>query len=241
MMEVPEKILKAKEVLKKERAKSLMMKKAINLDIRLEDGIIPIIQPINSDNASIDSKLWNLYTQSEDYAELFSIAQKTYIKVVLDIFNKPMTNEDPRLNLLSNDYFKLSQETKFLYFIEKVFELNKEKCYIDLGIFENSQILTEFLINQEKHLDQIDKYILLNQIEVLKTSKNTVYLIDDLNLLNMFFKGFLRESLWSSLYFNTVPLIIKTNYDISLPLVFQNEEDKKRYEKIANESGLFFL
>ncbi|MET3562639.1 hypothetical protein ABID30_001727 [Enterococcus rotai] len=241
MMEVPEKILKAKEVLKKERAKSLMMKKAINLDIRLEDGIIPIIQPINSDNTSIDSKLWNLYIQSEDYAELFSIAQKTYIKVALDIFNKPMTNEDPRLNLLSNDYFKLSQETKFLYFIKKVFELNKEKCYIDLGIFENSQILTEFLINQEKHLDQIDKYILLNQIEVLKTSKNTVYLIDDLNLLNMFFKGFLRESLWSSLYFNTVPLIIKTNYDISLPLVFQNEEDKKRYEKIANESGLFFL
>ncbi|ALS38806.1 hypothetical protein ATZ35_11405 [Enterococcus rotai] len=218
-----------------------MMKKAINLDIRLEDGIIPIIQPINSDNTSIDSKLWNLYIQSEDYAELFSIAQKTYIKVALDIFNKPMTNEDPRLNLLSNDYFKLSQETKFLYFIKKVFELNKEKCYIDLGIFENSQILTEFLINQEKHLDQIDKYILLNQIEVLKTSKNTVYLIDDLNLLNMFFKGFLRESLWSSLYFNTVPLIIKTNYDISLPLVFQNEEDKKRYEKIANESGLFFL
>ncbi|ALS00170.1 hypothetical protein ATZ33_01890 [Enterococcus silesiacus] len=218
-----------------------MMKKETNLEIRLEDGTIPMIQPINSDTVSIDSKLWNLYTQSEDYNELFSTAKKMYIKVALDIFNKPMTNEDPRLNLLSNDYFKLNQETKFLCFIKKVFELNKEKCYIDLGTFENNQTLMEFLINQEKHLDQIDKYILLNQIEILKTSKNTIYLIDDLNLLTMFFKGFLRECLWSSLYFNTVPLIIKTNYDISLPLVFQNEEDKKRYEKIANESGLFFL
>ncbi|MGX7412799.1 hypothetical protein [Enterococcus caccae] len=232
---------KIKEILKKESERELTMKKEINLEIRTEDGIIPKIQPINSNAVNNDSELWELYIQADDYDELLIESEKKYEKVVLDVFNKPMVKEDPRLDLLSNNYFKLSQESKFLYFIKKVFELNRGKCYIDLGTFENNQDVIEFLISQEKYVDQIDKYIILNQIEILKNSKEPIYLIDNLNVLNMFFKCFLRESLWSSLYFNTVPLIIKTNYDISVPLIFQNEEDKKVYEKIANESELFFL
>ncbi|MGX7263950.1 hypothetical protein ACWOEF_08135 [Enterococcus crotali] len=217
------------------------MKKETNLEIKFQDGVIPKIQPIDSDTVNINSELWALYIQAADYDELFIETEKKYKKVALDVFNKPMAKEDPRLDLLSNNYFKLSQESKFLCFIKKVFELNREKCYIDLGVFGNNQDLIEFMTSQEKYFDQIDKYILLNQIEILKNSKDPIYLIDNLNVLNMFFKCFLRESLWSSLYFNTVPLIIKTNYDISIPLIFQNEADKKVYEKIANESELFFL
>ncbi|OEG19656.1 hypothetical protein BCR23_01360 [Enterococcus quebecensis] len=232
---------KIKEILKKESERKLTMKKEPDLEIQSQDGIIPKIQPIDSDTVNINSELWELYIRADDYDDLLIETEKKYKKVVLDVFNKPMLKEDPRLDLLSNNYFKLSQESKFLCFIKKVFELNREKCYIDLGTFGNNQDLIEFLISQEKLFDQIDKYIILKQIEILRKSKEPIYLIDDLNVLNMFFKGFLRESLWSSLYFNTVPLIIKTNYDISIPLIFQSEEDKKVYEKIAHESGLFFL
>lgn len=218
-----------------------MMKMETDLEIKVEDALIPLLQPVDTKYLNYSDGLWQLFIQVEDYDELIEVAERKYKKVALDIFNKKMASEDPRLALLSNDYFKLSQEYKFIGFIKKVFDLNNRQCYIDLGTFTDNQKVVEFLNNQRSHLDQIDSYILMNQFTVLGSSKQPIYLINDRNMLIMFVKCMLREVLWSSLYFNKIPLIMKTNYDISLPLIFQNEKDQQFYENIANENELYFI
>lgn len=215
------------------------MKKSLEMD--LEDGRIPRLIPIDSDEQNNHNALWTMYSHVEDYEEIMEHARTTHYKVSLDVFSKVMAKDDSRLSLLSNDYFKLSQEKKFLDFIERSFKLNENECYIDLGTFGNGNEFLDFFTKQLSNCDRIDQIILLNQFDLLKESTQAIYLITDSNLLKTFFKLFLRESLWNCLYFNKVPVLIKSNYDISIPLIFRNEQEKKTYEKLAKQSDLFFL
>ncbi|WP_086350811.1 hypothetical protein [Candidatus Enterococcus clewellii] len=215
------------------------MKKSLEMD--LEDGRIPRLIPVDPDEQNHHNDLWAMYCHAEDYEEIMEHARTEYYKVSLDVFSQVMAKDDSRLSLLSNDYFKLSQEKKFLDFIERGFKLNENECYIDLGTFSDRKALIDFFTKQLSNCDRIDQIILLNQFDLLKESTNTIYLITDSNLLKTFFKLFLRESLWNCLYFNKVPVLIKSNYDISIPLIFRNEQDKKTYEKLAKQSDLFFL
>ena len=166
-------------------------------------------------------------------------AENKYGKLILDIFKDKLDVDDPRLELFSNDYFRLCQEEKYLRFIEKVFDMNDGKVYLDFAYFSDNSKLIQFLENKICKLDKIDSYILLNQINILKKNKSHMYFIDDLNILNLFIKGFLREILWCSLYFPKYPMIVSAGYDLGLPVIVKYEKDKNNYTNMAIESGLY--
>ncbi|MBL1229822.1 hypothetical protein IW492_11325 [Enterococcus sp. BWB1-3] len=212
-----------------------------DLDKVLLEGEIPKLRPVDEDEMNYNNDLWTLYAKTEDYDEMIEVAKNKYIKRTLDTFSKVLTSDDPKMELLDNEYFKLNQEDKFFRFIEEVFELNKRKCYIDLGVFSNKAEVIDLLTNLKRNLDQIDGYILFNQVDILEKSHQSIYLIDDVNLLKLIFKCFLREKLWNALYFGEIPMIIKTNYDINLPIIFENKRVQKIYEEIANCNQLFLL
>ena len=90
-----------------------------------------------------------------------------------------------------------------------------------------------------RKLDKIDKLILINQVDVLNNDENDIYMINDLPILKVFIKGFLRETLWNSIVFRKYPLILVAGYDLSIHAIFKDNHDKTVYEKIANASNLY--
>jgi hypothetical protein len=194
---------------------------------------IPLLKPVDFDFREIF--IVNLSNGIDEY---FDVVMKKYPHAILDVFEHTLDKSDPRIELLSNEYFRLSQEYKYLNFIEEVFSLNDKKCYIDI-VFEKNSCLS--FKRELCKLDEIDKYILLHQlISFSNANHKKNYLIDDVNLAKMFIRGMLREYWQYSLYFDKNPLILFGNYDLSLPIVCKNENDMKTYEKIANKHGLYF-
>lgn len=209
-------------------------------EINIQDGKIPELEKMDFSSSSFDNELYKLFFDSTDYHDVVVEATRLKKISVLDVFNETMQIGDPRLDLLSNEYFRLSQENKYLSFFERVFEINDNEAYIDLGGEDDKSKITKIMDRQCEGLDKIDRLIYVNQIDVLNNGDNYIYKIGNINLLKLFIKGFLREKIWNSLYFNSHPMILISNYDLSLPIIIDNNKDKQLYEKIANENNLFF-
>ncbi|MBS6430366.1 hypothetical protein ACHEVJ_06870 [Enterococcus raffinosus] len=216
------------------------MKMGNESEINIQDGKIPELEKMDFSSSSFDNELYKLFFDSTDYHELVVEATRLKKVAVLDVFNETMQIGDSRLSLLSNEYFRLSQENKYLSFFERVFEINDNEAYIDLGGEDDKSKITKIMDRQCERLDKIDRLIYVNQIDVLNNGDNYIYKIGNINLLKLFIKGFLREKIWNSLYFNSHPMILLSNYDLSLPIIIDNNKDKQLYEKIANENNLFF-
>lgn len=213
-----------------------------NLAINFNDGKIPKLKSSNFKTLNYDGELYD-YLEKDDTedGELISFAEKKYGKLILDFFEFRMEENDPRLDLLSNDYFRLSQENKYLSLIEEIFKVNNHTAYIDFVNFSDKAKLLQFLESRLNRLDRIDTYILLNQMDILTNPGNSgLYLIEDLNLLKLFVKGFLREIFWCNLYFPKKPIIIGSGYDLGLITIIKNSEDKQLYQKLAAKNELFF-
>ena len=208
-------------------------------EINIQDGKIPELEKMDFSSSSFDNELYKLFFDSTDYHELVVEATRLKKVAVLDVFNETMQIGDSRLSLLSNEYFRLSQENKYLSFFERVFEINDNEAYIDLGGEDDKSKITKIMDRQCERLDKIDRLIYVNQIDVLNNGDNYIYKIGNINLLKLFIKGFLREKIWNSLYFNSHPMILVSGYDLSLPIIIDNNKDKQLYEKIANENNLF--
>jgi hypothetical protein len=215
------------------------MKMGNESEINIQDGKIPELEKMDFSSSSFDNELYKLFFDSTDYHDVVVEATRLKKISVLDVFNETMQIGDPRLDLLSNEYFRLSQENKYLSFFERVFEINDNEAYIDLGGEDDKSKITKIMDRQCEGLDKIDRLIYVNQIDVLNNGDNYIYKIGNINLLKLFIKGFLREKIWNSLYFNSHPMILISNYDLSLPIIIDNNKDKKLYEKIANENKLF--
>lgn len=193
---------------------------------------IPILKETNINYKKV-FLISNKSLKENSFEELFT----TYPSVILDIYSSSLDVNSPELLNLNSEYFRLSQEYKYLNFILDCFKKNSYKCIININIFN---IKYEDFIEYTNRLDQIDKYILLKQFNTMKNSKEDLYLIEDINLLKMFMKGILREVFKGSLFFPQLPLIVFDNYDMSLPLVFKNIKDKKDYQEIAEKHSLYF-
>jgi len=193
---------------------------------------IPILKETNINYKKV-FLISNKSLKENSFEELFT----TYPSVILDIYSSSLDVNSPELLNLNSEYFRLSQEYKYLNFILDCFKKNSYKCIININIFN---IKYEDFIEYTNRLDQIDKYILLKQFNTMKNSKEDLYLIEDINLLKMFMKGILREVFKGSLFFPQSPLIVFDNYDMSLPLVFKNIKDKKDYQEIAEKHSLYF-
>ena len=145
----------------------------IDLEINLSDGVIPKLLKSNFETQDYDDELYRyLVTDIEESEDALSLVEKKYGKLVLDVFRYTMAIDDPRLALLSNDYFRLSQEDKYLKFIENVFYLNEEKVYVDFVYFSDENKILQFIENRMSRLDRIDSYILLNQIDIMRKDQN---------------------------------------------------------------------
>ena len=240
MVEVNGRNIKIKEISKRIREKEPIMKMGNESEINIQDGKIPELEKMDFSSSSFDNELYKLFFDSTDYHDVVVEATRLKKISVLDVFNETMQIGDPRLDLLSNEYFRLSQENKYLSFFERVFEINDNEAYIDLGGEDDKSKITKIMDRQCEGLDKIDRLIYVNQIDVLNNGDNYIYKIGNINLLKLFIKGFLREKIWNSLYFNSHPMILISNYDLSLPIIIDNNKDKQLYEKIANENNLFF-
>jgi len=242
MVEVNGRNIKIKKISKRIREKEPIMKMGNESEINIQDGKIPELKKMDFTSSSFDNEVYKLffnYTDYTDYIELVDEATRRKKMAILDVFNETMQIGDPRLDLLSNEYFRLSQENKYLSFFERVFEINDNEAYIDLGGEDDKSKITKIMDRQCEGLDKIDRLIYVNQIDILNNGDNYIYKIVNINLLKLFIKGFLREKIWNSLYFNSHPMILVSNYDLSLPIIIDNDKDKKLYEKIANENNLF--
>lgn len=215
------------------------MKMGNESEINIQDGKIPELEKMDFSSSSFDNEVYKSFFNTEDYVELVKEATRHKKSAILDVFNETMQIGDPRLNLLSNEYFRLSQENKYLSFFERVFEINGNEAYIDFAGEDDKRKIIESIDSDCQALDKIDRLIYMNQIDILNNGDNYIYKINNINLLKLFIKGFLREKIWNSLYFNSHPLILVSGYDLSLPIIFDNNKDKNLYEKIANENNLF--
>ena len=213
-----------------------MMKMGSESEINIQDGKIPELEKMDFSSSSFDIEVYKSFFNTTDYLELVEEATRRKKSAILDVFNETMQIGDPRLNLLSNEYFRLSQENKYLSFFERVFEINDNEAYIDFGGEDDKNKIIERIESHCEGLDKIDRLIYMNQIDILNNGNNYMYKIENINLLKMFIKGFLREKIWNSL---SHPMILIANYDLSLPIIIDNDKDKKLYEKIANENNLF--
>jgi hypothetical protein len=170
--------------------------------------------------------------------DFFDYVVEQYPNKILDMFENTLKEDSEEIKLLDSQYFKLINEEKYLNFIVEVFEKNNSTCYVEIPAFENYS--DDFLLRILNELDIVDRYILLKQIDVISSTSETKYIIKDKILLKMLFKCMLRELIPIEFYFLEKPLIIFNNFDMSIPLVFKNEEDIQFYKEIANKNSLFF-
>lgn len=162
--------------------------------------------------------------------------QSTYPSAILDVFERKLDSSSKELGYLDSNYYRLCQEKKYVDFITKIFIANNCKCHIHINMEVNN---SETFLYRLNNLDTIDKHILLNQQKHLADNGLTTYVIDDLNLLIMFLKGILREIFRADISFMIVPIIIFSNYDLSIPVITKNKKDMDFYSAIAKESKIF--
>jgi len=212
-----------------------------DLEIKLTDRNIPELKLID-DISVIKSQVGKLFVDLSQTDNYDDVLQEEYKYTgMLDLFSEVMKEDDPRLDLLIDDYFELSQEKKFLNFFKLVFELNENKCMIYLGENPDKASFVGYMKNMISNLDQIDRCIIYNQIDVFIKSEGSFYMIEDLNLLNTFVKINLRMSGGILLYFDKLPILFEGGFDIHFLVTFEDEKIQEHYQRLASESDLHFL
>jgi hypothetical protein len=213
----------------------------IKIEGELETNMmnVPLMKPIEFD--LIGEYLQNISEdENTDWNDIYEAIQAKYPNVTLDVFDKALDKDDPKAELLDSDYFRLSQEYKYLNFFEDIFALNDNKCYAAVGFSQGTYFHT-ISLHALNLFDAIDRIMYLHQIVTLGKDINSEhFLIDDVNLGKMCFKGMLREFYRNYLYFDKISLTIWGSFDLSLPITFKNAADLRKYEKIANKRGLYF-
>ena len=169
--------------------------------------------------------------------DIFDEIVELYPNKILDMFPDKLEADSEEIKLLDSQYFKLANEEKYLNFIVEVFEKNGLVCYIEVPAFAHYD--DEFFLRLLNELDSIDRYILLEQRDIILSLLETKYIVKDKYLLKTLFKCVLRELMPVEFYFIDRPLIIFNNFDMSLPLVFKEEKDVEYYKNIAEKHSLF--
>jgi len=201
-----------------------------DLEIKIINSTISKLEPRDI----LYKKIFDKLKTTDD---IFDEIVEKYPNRILDIFSNKLEEGSTEIILLDSKYFKLANEEKYLNFIVEVFEKNNLICYVNVPTFAHYS--DDFLLRTLNELDNIDKYILLEQRDVILSLSETKYVVNDKNLLKMLFKCVLRELMPVEFYFVDRPLIIFNNFDMSLPLVCKEEKDIEYYRDIAEKHSLF--
>jgi hypothetical protein len=201
-----------------------------DLEIKSMNSVIGKLEPTN-----ILYK--NMFDKLKSFDDIFDEVVEKYPNRILDMFPSQLEEDSEEIGLLDSQYFKLVNEEKYLNFLVEVFEKNDSVCYVEVSAF--TQYNDEFLLRLLNELDRIDKYILLEQRDIILSLSETKYVVKDKHLLKTLFKCLLRELMPIEFYFIERPLIIFNNFDMSLPLVFKEGKDVKYYKNMAEKHSLF--
>ncbi|WP_288227427.1 hypothetical protein [uncultured Enterococcus sp.] len=150
-------------------------------EINIQDGKIPELKKTDFSSSSFDNEVYQLFFNTTDYIELVDEATSRKKSAILDVFKDTMQIGDPKLDLLSNEYFRLSQEKKYLSFFERVFEINDNEAYIDFAGEDDKRKIIERIESHCEGLDKIDRLIYMNQIDILNNGNNYIYKIENIN------------------------------------------------------------
>ncbi len=155
---------------------------------------------------------------------------------ILDVFPALLEKDDPKLDLLDCEYFRLSAEKHYLSFARRAFEENGGHCYWVTDEFGKTDMQRYLYLL--KLMDRIDEQIYTRQFDLREG--HSLYRIDDPEILEFAIRSFLRELIGGALFFEIRPMAIVYSYDLSLPILTETTEDTAHYREIARSSGLFF-
>ncbi len=155
---------------------------------------------------------------------------------ILDVFPQLLPEEDPKVALLDCEYFRLSAEKHYLEFARRVLRENGGVCYWHTQEFKQGDM--QNYLYKIKLMDRIDEMIYSRQFEIREG--NTLFRIEDPEILEFVIKYFLRELIGGALFFDKRPLMIVYSYDLSLPVLCESAEDLTHYRELARSCGLYF-
>ncbi|MCY6369477.1 hypothetical protein [Clostridium ganghwense] len=161
---------------------------------------------------------------------------KNYTNGVLDVHDHALTLAESNELLGSVEKYNLKYEERFINFMKKIYNLNKNKPIIVdfyLKDIDNAGILR--VLN---YLDYDDKLTFINHVRNLN-SDSVYFLLDNEELIPFITKLSTRELHFCTLHFMEIPLTVWGNYDLSFPVFFREDKDVSFYEKIARENNLF--
>ncbi|MCY6354933.1 hypothetical protein [Clostridium sp. ZS2-4] len=161
---------------------------------------------------------------------------ENYTHGVLDPHKKGLTLAEANELLGSVEKYNLKYEDRFINFMKKIYNLNKNKPIIVdfyLKDIDNAGILR--ILN---YLDYDDKLTLINHVRKINTD-SAYFLLDNEELIPFITKLSTRELHFCTVHFTEIPLTVWGNYQLSFPVFFREHEDVKLYENIARENNLF--
>jgi hypothetical protein len=194
---------------------------------------IPLMQVQDPDASSrfgaLGKILPSVSERLDDLKDFFESA-------VLDVFPDILPENDSRLALLDCEYFRLSAEKYYKEFVRKVFRENGGVCYWHTQEFKRGDM--QNYLYKIKLMDRIDEMIYSRQFEIREG--NTLFRIENMEILEFVIKYFLRELVGGALFFGKRPFMIVYNYDLSLPVLTESVDDQEYYRELARASGLYF-
>ena len=146
-------------------------------------------------------------------------------------------NNSTLLSSINKDF--LIKEKSFISFMEKSFDINKEKnkdkpLIIDFYLkdldYESFNRLSELL-------DEEDKYI-LNKIKNNINLNTNYFIIEDKRLVPFFVKLSTRELFFITFYFTQLPITIWGNYELKFPTFYIEDEVFQKYKLLAEDNKL---
>jgi len=195
---------------------------------------LPLLEPINTCCIQAYLKQQELDVCNDDIC--VDELRKQYPSAILDVFEFQLSQDSPELNQLDSTYFTLINEEKYLHFIEKAFYANNEYCIAKTGILHGDY---EGILRDIDELDALDKHLFLHQVIHLWPREYEHFVFNNINLLKMLMRGIVRGYFHAEIYFQKKPMILFSNFDLSLPVIFKDELAMNFYHNLAKESNLY--
>jgi len=191
---------------------------------------IPTLIPTNSFEI-----INNVLNYNGDYFDEY-LTDIGYVECFVDQFEDTLPKDSPNLELLDDDFYRLKREVDYIAFLNNIFKENGSNVLLfNLGT-DFSDI--EICIDKIERLDKIDRYIILNLHKTFIESET--YAITDKTLFEFFIRGFLREAISGTLFFEKLDIFLSYGYDMSLPIFFKDINRVDKYKNKAKKFNIYF-
>jgi uncharacterized protein YlaN (UPF0358 family) len=216
------------EIGKKEKNGKEHMMRA-ETESQINKSTIPTLIPLNSLEI-----INNVLNNNRDYIDEY-LTDIGYVEYFVDQFEDTLPKDSPKLELLDNDFYKLKREVDYIAFLSNIFKENGSSVLLfNLGT-DFSDI--EICIDKIERLDKIDQYIILNLHKTYVESET--YAITDKTLFEFFIRGFLREAISGTLFFEKLEIFLSYGYDMSLPIFFKDINQIDKFKNKAKKLNIY--